>query len=246
VVLLGDNIYESGVSSVDDPQWLTKFEDPYRNINVPFYAVLGNHDYGGNGAGNEFNKGPIEVAYTQKSTKWKMPASYYRYTTSAVDLFALDTNVMLFDHDIDAQKTVLASWIAQPMATWKIALGHHPYWSNGPHGNAGQYDGVALRGYQVQRFIEQNVCGQVDLYLSGHDHSQQWFTNNCQGTEFAVSGAGASPTTVNTNNPTLFQSATLGFLYIEATSVNCGKTNSLQATFFDSAGQVSFSRTLTK
>ena len=45
VVLLGDNFYEDGVASVDDPQWQTKFEDPYANIDLPFYAVLGNHDH---------------------------------------------------------------------------------------------------------------------------------------------------------------------------------------------------------
>ena len=56
VQLLGDNIYESGVTSVTDAQWQTKFEKPYMGISQPFYVVLGNHDYGGNGAGNEFDK----------------------------------------------------------------------------------------------------------------------------------------------------------------------------------------------
>ena len=54
--LLGDNIYDSGVTSVTDPQWQTKFEIPYMGVNLPFYVVLGNHDYGGNGAGTEFDK----------------------------------------------------------------------------------------------------------------------------------------------------------------------------------------------
>ena len=46
ILLLGDNIYEDGVSSTDDPQFKTKFEDPYRKINKTFHMCLGNHDYG--------------------------------------------------------------------------------------------------------------------------------------------------------------------------------------------------------
>ena len=41
---LGDNIYLSGVDSVEDEQWQTKFEQPYANFNYPIYAALGNHD----------------------------------------------------------------------------------------------------------------------------------------------------------------------------------------------------------
>ena len=43
-ILLGDNIYDDGVHSIDDPQWEEKFEGPYRNIDMPFYPVLGNHE----------------------------------------------------------------------------------------------------------------------------------------------------------------------------------------------------------
>src|SRR5262245_60003455 len=46
ILLLGDNIYYAGVDSVTDPQWQTKFEEPYAAIDLPFYAALGNHDYG--------------------------------------------------------------------------------------------------------------------------------------------------------------------------------------------------------
>jgi len=38
VVLLGDNFYPSGVTSILDVQWKTKFEDMYGNWGVPVYA----------------------------------------------------------------------------------------------------------------------------------------------------------------------------------------------------------------
>ncbi len=49
VVGLGDNIYESGVTSVDDPQFEEKFELPFEPVDLPFYLVLGNHDWKGSG-----------------------------------------------------------------------------------------------------------------------------------------------------------------------------------------------------
>lgn len=68
---LGDNIYESGVDGVNDIQFDTKFEDPYKNIDFPFYMALGNHDntwiIGGDGADND--KGEIQVEYHYRTDR---------------------------------------------------------------------------------------------------------------------------------------------------------------------------------
>ena len=249
VTLLGDNIYDSGASSVDDPIWQTHFEAPYAAIDLDFYAVLGNHDYGHGGAGTDFGKGQNEIAYTAKSTKWKMPAAYYHHVPptggGAVELFALDTNMAMFDQH-SKQKQDMAGWIAASTAEWKIALGHHPYKSNGPHGNAGNYDaraGISLpivNGKTVKEYLDDTICGKVDLYLCGHDHSRQWLNESCKGTELAVSGAGAKATELPGKNATLFQSLELGFLYI----VIEGKK--LTAEFIDENGQTEFTHTITK
>ncbi len=53
VQLLGDNIYDSGVGSTSDALWQSNFELPYAELDLPFWVVLGNHDYGGDGAGTE-------------------------------------------------------------------------------------------------------------------------------------------------------------------------------------------------
>jgi tartrate-resistant acid phosphatase type 5 len=242
VQLLGDNLYDSGASSVNDTIWQEKFETPYAAINLDFFAVLGNHDYGGGGAGTDFPKGKNEIDYTKKSTKWKMPAAYYHHVKSNVEFFALDTNMQLFGQD-SSQKTDMNAWIAASTAEWKIAFGHHPYKSNGPHGNAGKYDGIPIppvSGSGVKSFLENVVCGKVDVYLSGHDHSQQWLNESCKGTELAVSGAGAKTTELGGNNPSLFQSLELGFLYI----VIDGKK--LTAEFVDENNVVEFTHTTTK
>ncbi len=242
VQLLGDNLYDNGASSVDDPIWAERFETPYAAIDLDFYAVLGNHDYGANGAGTDFPKAQFEIDYTKKSKKFKMPASYFHFAKEHVELFELDTQKQIFAQDA-AQRTDMAAAIAASKAEWKIAVGHHPYKSNGPHGNAGNYDGTTaapLAGAGVKSFLETIVCGKVDVYFSGHDHSQQWLNESCMGTELAVSGAGSLTTQLGGTNPSLFESVALGFLYI----VIDGKT--LTAEFIDENGAVEFTHTIKK
>ena len=243
VQLLGDNIYENGPESTTDDQWLTKFEQPYSAIPLPFFAVLGNHDYGGNGTGTEFHKGQIEVDYTTVSTKWKMPAKFYHHAVQHTEFFALDTNMQMFSQDAQ-QRTAVLSWLTNSTAKWKIAVGHHPYLSNGPHGNAGTYEGIPfvpiVSGDGVKSFMEDIVCGRADIYLSAHDHSLQWVQPTCNGTELIVSGAGASPTELTGANPVHFQSLSLGFVYIVI------QDSTMTAEFIDQNGQLLFTRSITK
>ncbi len=243
VQLLGDNIYDSGVDSTSDTQWQTKFEVPYANVDLPFWVVLGNHDYGGNGAGTDFGKGQNEIDYTNVSSKWNLPAAYYRRTVGHVEFFALDTNMAMF-HQADQQATAVQGWIAASTATWKIGLGHHPYLSNGPHGNAGEYDGLEFvpitNGAGVKNLLEDTVCGTTDLYLSGHDHSRQYLVGTCTGAELIVSGAGASTTELPGSEPAWFQSVELGFLYVAIVG------DTLTAEFIDTNGVVNYSRTIQK
>ncbi|MEW5855425.1 MAG: metallophosphoesterase [Myxococcota bacterium] len=246
VILLGDNIYDSGVQDVQDPQWQEKFELPYQDINLPFYAVLGNHDYGGNGAGYEWSLGPVEVEYTQHSDKWNMPATHYTWAEGHVGFIALDTNSIMWANTNHGDQT---EWIGPALAqlntTWRIALGHHPYLSNGPHGNAGSYDGVPFvpvaNGANVKEFFDEHICGAVDVYLCGHDHSRQWLqpAAGCA-LELVVSGAGAKTTEIEGDNPVHYQSDQKGFLYVVI------QGNQFKGQFINEDGSVGFERTFTR
>jgi hypothetical protein len=242
-ILLGDNFYPSGVESVDDGQWQTAFEVPYASVTFPFFAVLGNHDYGGDGAGWETWKAQHQIDYTQKGGKWRMPARHYTFTEAPVDFIALDTTDIFFSGD-DEQEAQVPARIAAATQPWKIVLGHHPYKSNGRHGNAGEYEGVSwlpiVNGRYVKDFIEDHVCGKADLYLCGHDHNIQDLAVTCSGTQLIVSGGGASTTELEGNNPVHFQTDQSGFVMIEATPTT------MTFLFFDSAASKLHERTITK
>ena len=246
VILLGDNFYDIGVESVTDGQWDSKFEQPYADINLPFYPALGNHDGGDDflgGTGINVEQGDNQVDYTYAgsspppwgpgTTKWTLPSRWYHHNHANVDFYGLDTSQIFFDglyipfltpdfgDLVDGQRAWLnAQLAASPATNWRIAYGHHPYLSNGPHGNAGMYEGLPFvpyaNGEEIKDFFDANVCGNVDLYLCGHDHSRQWLTDTCDGTAFMVSGAGAKTTEIEGNNPVYFQDAdTEGFAWIE-------------------------------
>lgn len=243
VVMLGDNIYESGASSPDDPIFRTAFEVPYAAVPAPFYVALGNHDYGAGGLGTDFERGAHEVAYSSRSAKWRLPNPYYRHRKEHVELFVMDTNLQLFGK-AESQRREIGEWLSSSDATWKVMVGHHPYFSNGPHGDAGVYNGrmkpPSASGEPVKRFADDVWCGRADLSLSGHDHSRQWLEETCKGTELVVSGAGAETTTLNTNHKPKFQRLALGFHYLRFQ----GRRATIQ--FVDENGEVEYSRAFTK
>ena len=160
-IINGDLIYDTGVSSANDPQFATKFEAPYADVPLTFYLTLGNHDNSADedgGLGTDAGKGDHMVAYHPgASGKWHLPARYYEARVGDVSLFSLDTNTMMSygatRRGVDPLATALgqdpamlaqAAWLDAALAAsdapWKIAFGHHPLYSNGEHGNAGAYE----------------------------------------------------------------------------------------------------------
>ncbi len=250
-MLLGDNFYDSGVSGVDDPQFQDKFELPYEDIDFPIYISLGNHDYGGNGIGVDFDtkKAQYQIDYSQLSQIWKLPSKYYNFKLEHAEFWGLDTNQVMtdpFNGNSDAQRDWLINGTAASQATWKVAFGHHPYLSNGDHGNAGDYEnleGIPLpfvAGESIKEFVEDAICGKVDIYLAGHDHVIQWLEPKC-GTEFIVSGAGSKAGPLPGNNPAYFgMPETEGFFWGEL------KDNTFTGIFYDRTGKELFSKTVVK
>lgn len=250
-MMLGDNFYDSGVDGIDDQQWQEKFELPYIDFTFPIYAVLGNHDYGGNGIGVDFDmqKSDYQVDYTAHSEIWRMPDKYYTFKQQHAEFWGLDTNQVMTDPingSSDPQQNWLDAGVAASTATWKVAFGHHPYISNGDHGNAGNYEnleGIPLpfvTGDSVKEFMDESICGKIDIYLAGHDHNIQWLEPKC-GTQFIVSGAGSKSEDLPGSNAAYFgMPSTEGFVWVELADT------SFTGTFYDKTGNQLYTRTVMK
>ena len=87
-LLLGDVLYNTEVESASDPQFSTKFEQPYQNLNFPFYISLGNHHYDG-----DPTNGANYVAYSGLSSKLILSAESYSFNQGSVTFFVLSTQL---------------------------------------------------------------------------------------------------------------------------------------------------------
>lgn len=225
---LGDNIYDRGVSSPQDEQFVTKFESPYAELDVPFYMVLGNHDVGGNAS--------AQVAYTNRSDKWNMPARSYWFVQGSVLFVGLDLTALEAGDASDADK--LGAWVEQQLArpaSWRVVFAHFPYASNGQHGNGSK---------ELRAFLEAHVCGKADLYLAGHDHDMQWLGEQprCGGTELVVSGAASTARPLEGKGAAsrFGVGETRGFFWFEA------RRDTLVGRAYDADGRLLYERTLVK
>jgi len=182
-LLLGDNFY-TPLKKLDDPQWKRLFEDGYdrKALNMPFYVVMGNHDYKGDSAN-------IQLEYTKAhpESRWKLPQRWYRLDLPAdkplVTFFMLDTNYGEMGKEMWTEE---CKWfqreIAKPRDTrWTVVGAHHPILTNGREKDTALF--LKLWGETLRRH-------KVDFYLAGHHHNLQHITSPDFETDFIISGGG--------------------------------------------------------
>jgi len=162
-VLLGDNIYEVGTLGITDKQFKDKFETIYEKIPLPFYLLLGNHDWGN--AHFADGRHMSQVDYSKHSKKWNIPSRYYHKVLGDCDFFMLDTNFEWMDNeDIEQQYKTMLHHIRNSKQRWKILCGHHTWRSVGGHGNSSKKLHVFLKNLVVHSGTK------IHLYMCGHDH----------------------------------------------------------------------------
>ncbi|MCK5873638.1 MAG: metallophosphoesterase [Alcanivoracaceae bacterium] len=245
---LGDNLYEQNVLSPYSSVFDSHFVAPYQKLGFPFYMALGNHDSDLliDGFGNFTAVGDTQVAYSDVNPQWKMPGRHYQHShpegsgTPIATFLALDSTPLMTiidpsiaywpQYDLKQGKWAREA-LAASNATWKFAYAHHPYLSNGWHGNAGSYDGFTplfyrLSGEYYRNWLQNNICGKVDVFFAGHDHDLQLLHSvpECGNTLFVVSGAGGKSNDPDESvgieeaqyNPAMFYATdTLGFVIVE-------------------------------
>jgi hypothetical protein len=214
VVTTGDNFYDNGVASIDDPIWNTSFEQIYQgpNLFIDWYPTLGNHDYRGNWQ--------AQIDYSQVSRRWELPAQYYEKLITLDDgtqahLLFIDTSPLNPDYqgetkyqetqkqDADAQLTWLHQTLSSSKADWRIVFGHHPLYSSGKR--YGATDGIKS---VLEPILEKY---RVHAYFAGHEHDLQHNQVEGKTVEHFISGASSKLRPTGKVDFTRFSSSSAGF-----------------------------------
>ncbi|GAB1431137.1 metallophosphoesterase [Ignavibacteria bacterium] len=228
ILSTGDNIYPKGVDSPDDAQWKTKFENIYvaEQLQIPWYAVLGNHDYRSNP--------DAQIEYGKINQRWNMPARYYSFGKKeqdcSVEFFAIDTQQILLGKGSEQLKW-LEKKLAASKADWKIGFGHIMIRSHGYYGD--------------QPFMLKTVKPlfdkyKADAYFCGHDHDLQCIKHPDDNFYQIISGAGGGTRVSTPGKYSLFASGNGGFVYCAATK------NSLTVEFLDRNGNLLYTEIIKK
>ena len=206
-ISLGDNFYRCGIGNNSDPRWTSRWENLYAPLSIPFFASLGNHDYGhplilcpGRKASPA-----AEVSRTEYSKSWRMPARYYTFVAGSARFIAIDT---------EGWSPAQFAWLSNTLKTtanepdvkWRIVYGHHPMYTSGVHLNQRRI--AALRRQLTPLFKETKV----DLYIAGHDHDMEHLTSD--GVEYLICGAGGAKLRriKHVQLQSIFHATTFGFL----------------------------------
>jgi acid phosphatase len=234
VVSLGDNFYEVGVKDATDPQFNESFENVYtgESLQVPWYVILGNHDYCGNC--------DAQVEYGKTHPRWGMPARYYSQShaidpSTKLDLFYIDTSPFILAYkehhliapNIATQNTAAQlQWLDQALgastAQWKFVMGHHPAYSSGlAHGNQPEI---------IEHILPLLQKHKVHAYFAGHDHDLEYL--KVGDLNLIVSGAGSENRPVKQPDTSPFSRAVSGFVMASVSA------NEFQVRFIDNKGKL--------
>ena len=175
-LVLGNNFYETGVTSTNDKLWETNYKNVYKNNN-PWYVVLGNHDYYGNVS--------AQIAYTGMDDRWNMPSNNYVIVRDNLKIIMLDTQILDPEcSDVTADtisktnkyspnsKAKIYKWLTNELRTYgqiKIVVGHAGIYSAGEHGNCNEL---------TTKLFPLLDSYNVDLYLHGHSHMLEYNSRN--------------------------------------------------------------------
>ena len=199
LLLLGDSFYGPLPGGAADARWKTQFEDMYprKAFDCPAYSVMGNHEY----QVMPVDKVKANLAYAHTAgTRWTQPALWYSYEFPAknplMTVIALDSNMPSAKKREDGvnftltpeQQAEQLAWLkaelAKPRRTpFLTVIGHHPVYSNGPHGDH------PVLVEQWEPLLREHG---VHLYLAGHDHDLQHLEFAGHPTSFVCSGAGGA------------------------------------------------------
>ncbi len=172
------------VANGDAPQAWARFDAetaPIRDAGVPFYPLLGNHEFSGDDAAGlrfYFERFPLLA-----QRRW------YDLLVGPLLVLAVDTNADALSRGaVDAQdawfRARLSAADGDPAVKWVVVVGHHA-----PYTNASLHKPDAFT--QGRFVVPAMASGKFRVFVSGHVHSYERFA--IEGRQFVVSGGGGAP-----------------------------------------------------
>ncbi|KAG6627711.1 hypothetical protein CIPAW_15G148200 [Carya illinoinensis] len=196
VVSTGDNFYEDGLTSINDPAFEKSFTKIYtaKSLQKQWYNVLGNHDYRGD------VEAQLNPVLRIVDSRWLCLRSFV-LNSEIVEFFFIDTTPFVDKyfrrpkhHTYDWRGVLprkeylskllkdLDSALRDSTANWKIVVGHHTIRSIGHHRDTRELV------KQVLPILEEHS---VDMYINGHDHCLEHISSKRSNIQFLTSGGGS-------------------------------------------------------
>ena len=238
VAAAGDIHHFEGVTSTQDPLWMTNYELIYSHpeLMLAWYPICGNHEYRGNTQ--------AVVDYAKVSRRWEMPAKYYTKVIEdddvTVRLVFVDTTPMIEKYRKDTGKYPDAckqdvqkqlAWLDQTLADakedWVIVIGHHPVYAQSTKSEKERTD--------MQKTLNAVLLKHpnVAMYVCGHIHNFQHIRKPGCNIDYVVNTSGSlSREKVTPIDGTQFCSGVSGF------SLVCADKQELDLHLIDKDGKV--------
>lgn len=237
VLAVGDIHHFNGITSTQDPLWMTNYELIYSHpdLMLDWFPVCGNHEYRGN------TKAVLD--YGMVSRRWMMPAKYYtkvfNHKNTSVRVVFLDTTPLIDKYrndpatypdackeDMLAQLSWLDTTLKNAKEDWVIVVGHHPIFAE-----TGKSDSERL-DMQKRVLPILHKYNNVAIYGCGHIHNFQHIQKKGDNIDYVVNTSASLARPVKPIDGTVYCSPADGFAVITADK------NQLRMSMIDCDGNI--------
>lgn len=216
IVSTGDNFYETGLVSYDDPAFDLSFRNVYNHseLQVPWLVALGNHDYGeassndkpdctkASKSSGECYFGPshqLDIRLVRRDPRWHCERTFSKtYADGAVEIFFIDTTPIISSYADESWATnrggvLQQSWEDQVRELEARLARSQADWKLvvGHHPIRTNHRSDLMYVDMVDRVEPLLIKYGVQLYMCGHDHNLQYIYNPERGYHQITSGAGS-------------------------------------------------------